>query len=335
MPFTTAHRDQRTVTAKSDVLQQALTWQVTFWSNEVTGDERAAFEHWLAADTRHAAAWEQIRSTDARLAAMASPGAAPAIRASQLATARRKQLRLLGWFVGAGLVAYGARQTPQWKNLAADYRTATGERRQVTLPDGTRITLDTGSAIDVAFDDTRRLVHLRGGAILVATAPDTIRHGRPPRPLMINTAQGTVRPVGTRFTVRQNDVTAAVAVLEGAVELMPHSYGAGARPRRLEAGQQTSMTAHAVADIVALPAVPAAWTQGRMIAGRMRLADFVAELARYRRGVLRCDPAVANLRVSGVFSLDDTDDTLAALAAALPVRIDHISRFWVTVRPRQ
>lgn len=327
-----ARKDQRTVAPTSNVLQQALTWQVTFWSNEVTDDERAAFERWLASDGRHAAAWEQIRSTDARLAAMAAPGAAPAIRASQLATGRRKQLRLFGWFIGAGLAAYGARQTPQWQTMAADYRTATGERRQVTLADGTRITLDTGSAIDVAFDDTHRLVRLRSGAILVATAPDTLRHGGPPRPFMVATAHGTVRPVGTRFTVRQDDSAAAVAVLEGAVELIPR--GAGALPKRLEAGQQTSLAAHAVAAIEALPAVPAAWTQGRLMAERMRLDDFLAELSRYRRGMLRCDPAVAGLTVSGVFSVDDTDDTLAALAAALPVRIEHFSRFWVTVLPR-
>jgi transmembrane sensor len=68
-----------------------------------------------------------------------------------------------------------------------------------------------------------------------------------------------------------------------------------------------------------------------LYAEEMRLADMLAEVARYRSGVLRCDPAVAQLRVSGVFQLDDTDRILAVLAQTLPVRVDARTRYWVTV----
>ena len=64
----------------------------------------------------------------------------------------------------------------------------------------------------------------------------------------------------------------------------------------------------------------------------MPLADLVAELARYRRGVLRCDPAVAHLRASGLYSLRDTDRALDSLARALPVRVRRLSPWWVTVQ---
>jgi len=67
----------------------------------------------------------------------------------------------------------------------------------------------------------------------------------------------------------------------------------------------------------------------------MRLADFLVQLSRHRPGVVRCDPAVAELVVSGVYPLDDTDRVLAALAQALPVRADYATRYWVTVRARQ
>jgi transmembrane sensor len=63
----------------------------------------------------------------------------------------------------------------------------------------------------------------------------------------------------------------------------------------------------------------------------MRLQDFVAELARYRRGFLRCDPSVANLIVSGVYSVDNTDATIASLVDALPIRVQYVSRFWVSI----
>jgi len=57
-------------------------------------------------------------------------------------------------------------------------------------------------------------------------------------------------------------------------------------------------------------------------------------LARYRRGVLRCDPAVADLRVSGAFPLADIDGSLRLLEKTLPVRISHVTPFWTTVAPR-
>jgi transmembrane sensor len=63
----------------------------------------------------------------------------------------------------------------------------------------------------------------------------------------------------------------------------------------------------------------------------MPLGEWVAELGRYRRGVLRCDPAVAGLRVSGAFPLDDTDRALQLLADTFPVRHVWRTRYWVSV----
>ena len=55
---------------------------------------------------------------------------------------------------------------------------------------------------------------------------------------------------------------------------------------------------------------------------------------RYRPGLLRCDPAVAPLRVSGAFQLHDTDAVLAALPATLPVSVRYRTSYWVTIGPR-
>jgi len=78
----------------------------------------------------------------------------------------------------------------------------------------------------------------------------------------------------------------------------------------------------------------AAWTRGLLIVERLRLEDFLVELGRHRAGALRCDPAVRDLIVSGVYPLDDTELALATLAQALPVRVDRVTRYWVTVRAR-
>ena len=63
------------------------------------------------------------------------------------------------------------------------------------------------------------------------------------------------------------------------------------------------------------------------------LADVLAQLARYRHGLVRCDPAVAHLRVSGVYQLRDTQALLDLLQASLPIRVRRRSRWWISVEP--
>jgi transmembrane sensor len=73
------------------------------------------------------------------------------------------------------------------------------------------------------------------------------------------------------------------------------------------------------------------WTRGILRVRDMRLQDFAAELARYRPGILHCDPAVAELRISGAFQLGDTTPVLDSLPKALPVEVLYRSRYWVTL----
>jgi transmembrane sensor len=77
-----------------------------------------------------------------------------------------------------------------------------------------------------------------------------------------------------------------------------------------------------------------AWTEGVIVADRMPLGQLVAELDRYLPGKLRCDPAVADLTISGVFPLDQPARILAAIARTLPVRVDSFTEYWITLRPR-
>lgn len=76
------------------------------------------------------------------------------------------------------------------------------------------------------------------------------------------------------------------------------------------------------------------WTEHRLIAERQPLGEFVAQLSRYRPGVLRCDPAVADLLLTGVFPLRNTNAILAALERSLPVQVRTVTRYWVTIQAR-
>ncbi|MEG3062456.1 MAG: FecR domain-containing protein [Comamonas sp.] len=308
-------------------LHQALEWQVTFWSGEVTQQERDGFAQWLDAAPAHAQAWAQVQRTDAQLQSLARPAAAQALRARATPQRRRALLGIAGLLAGGGLAAYAGRETSPWQRMLADHSSARGERREIVLPDGTRIVLGSASAIDVHYGPRQRQVRLLAGEIFISTAADASA-----RPFMVQTAQGTVRALGTRFGVRQTDDWIEVGVEQGAVEISPATGGMAAR-QRVDAGQQARFSQAGVQAIGPLAANATAWRRGVLVAERMRLEDFLAELGRYRSGVLRSDPAVRDLIVSGVYPLDDTDHALRILAQALPLQITTTTRWWVTVRP--
>lgn len=311
------------------VVARAAAWMSRLWSGEASAADQAACAAWRAAHADHERAWQGLQVLQARFDDL-PPAAARSALLAPAAARRRKVLRLLGLAaVGSGLTL-ALRETDTWQLAAAEHATATGEVREVELPDGTRLVLGTASAVDLRFTGRERRLILRVGEILVTTG-----HGPAAghRPFLVQTAQGTVRALGTRFSVRQEEAFSRVAVFEGAVEIRPGSPDAEAL--LLAAGQGASFSRETALPAAAVEDSAAAWTQGRLVAERMRVADFVAELSRYRPGVLRCDPAVADLRVTGVFSLRDTDRALANLSLGLPVEIIYRSRWWVTVRGRR
>lgn len=106
------------------------------------------------------------------------------------------------------------------------------------------------------------------------------------------------------------------------------AHGAGVR---VDAGHGASISRDQVKTIAQVTDRSVAWVKGLLVADGTRLDELVAELARYRPGVLRCAPEVAMLRVSGVLHLADTDLALDNLAAALPIQVIRRTRYWVTV----
>lgn len=324
--------------------REAARWLVRLQSGEA---DPVGLARWRAADPQHEAAWRRAELVMQKLGLMGGAGepggsgdprgprgplgplGASALRQAGGA-GRRAAMRSLAVLIAAGPAAFLGWKLAPWQLWSADLRTATGERRDVTLPDGSRLLLDTASAVDIVFSGAERRLALRTGALWVQTAADAGH-----RPFLVDTPQGSARALGTRFSVRTfdaeaaNDAATQVAVMQGAVELRPMS----GHTTVLQAGQQARM--RLTGNGAPMPLQPASdgWTQGVLYAEKMPLGDFAAELARYRPGLLRCDPAVAQLRVSGAFQLADTDAVLAALAASLPVRMAARTRYWVTIGP--
>jgi len=318
------------------VLDEAAEWLMRLHDSGATDADRAACERWRQADPQHALAWERAERLLGKLGGLPAALAMPALdRPRSLRAQRRAAVARLAALLAvapAGWLVWSAADQRGW---GADLRTATGERRTEHLADGSRLLLDTASAVDIRFDGALRLLTLRQGAISIETAADT---ATPHRPFVVDTAHGRLRALGTRFTVRQEGGRAdggpvRLTVTEGAVEVTLR--GAASPALVVQAGQQTVLRAGEVTSPQPLQPEATAWTHGMLMADAMPLAAFCAELSRYRPGLLQCAPEVRALRVSGSFPLGDTDRTLTMLASTYPVDVQTRMRgYWITVVAR-
>lgn len=323
----TAHPHPPVTDIAPEVARQAVDWLFELQEAGNAEAPRQAFADWLAAHPEHRRAWAHIAQINARLHQVAD--GAPPVRQALLGGPRRQRRELLialltvGAASGLWLNSEHGRHATGW---IADLRTDIGERRTLTLADGSELALNSDSAVDLRFDAKTRQLTLHRGEILIRTGHDTLA-----RPFVVLTRYGALRPLGTRFSVRLLPDSGQLAVFEGAVAIeMPGDAG----PRLvLQAGEQ----ARFAPGIASVPQVAdentVAWRDGMLVASGMPLAEFLAELGRHRRGRLACVPEIADLKVSGTYPLADTGRILDVLSASLPVRVDYVTRYWVTVRP--
>ena len=352
--------DAQTPRDEAVVRKEAVAWYARLCSGTITDAERAAWRQWQAAHPDHGRAWQRIESMRAALLQVPTNIAAPALRMTEQARSRRQALRGVALLASAGTLGYvawrGAGEQGFARPLLADYRTGIGQQREVVLADGSLLVLDTATAVDVRFTGTERVVRLWAGAVLIETAHlRQPQQAADPRPFIVQTAQGSVTALGTRFTVRQYDDPldgqpggyTEVAVLEhavairagavagaGAAAVAPAASNAGPHPVLLRAGQQVRFTSSRVEAVQAAPDNAGQWRSGHLLVNNRSLAEVLAELSRYRHGRLGCDPGVAGLRISGVFPLTDTDRALALLTRTFPLRQRSLTRYWVTLGPR-
>lgn len=310
------------------LLEDAAEWvlRLRFGASPSQG-ERDAFERWRDQSAAHRRAWARAEKV---LGAFQGPDAdvcKETLRALP-DVKRRRALRLLSVALIAVPTGLAVSRFLPWAEWHADVATATGERRTVKLADGSTLVLNTASAVDIAFtQDERRLV-LRAGEILVTTHADPASVHRP---FLVQVPQGDVRALGTRFGVRLigSDRT-RVMVLEHAVQARP---GAGAA-FLMHAGEQAEFNRGGLLARASTEPGADLWERGFLVARNMRLADVVAEIGRYRSGFVRCAADIADLRVSGVISIADSDVALDTLAQTLPVKVRRLGRYWAGVEHR-
>lgn len=316
----------------ADVRARAVEWFVLLASGTATTRDQEAWAAWHDADPAHRAEWERVERVQHMMSGVPTTLASTALR--RPAPRRRMLLKSAAITGTTGVLGFSVLKNSDGFGPSAwfaDQRTATGEQRRLVLDDGSAVMMNTATALDIRYDRQWRGLRLHQGEVFIETATALGGQGaRDPRPLVVDTPWGRVRALGTRFLMRVEDQALDVAVLDSAVEI-GNVNGSG---NRVDAGQRVHVDSNGIGRAVPIASDVTAWTTGSVIVDNVPLADLIAELDRYRRGRLACDPRVAALRVSGAFPVTDVDRALSALEASLPVRVDRANAFWATVRPR-
>ncbi|MBN6776648.1 FecR domain-containing protein [Pseudomonas granadensis] len=310
------------------IVEQAIQWLVRVRFNQADEQTQRSFEHWLQQRPEHGLAWQRVETLGDDFEGVPAQLARQTLDGSRQGMRRRESLKLLGVLATVGTAAWlGLDYTPV-PAMLAQQRSSTGERRRFQLDDGSLVQLNSDSAVDSEFDAQRRLIILRRGEIIVSVGAD--QHSHPARPLWVQSRDGLMQAHSSRFLVRERDDGTLVAAQEGSVTLFP---GARQTPasRSVQAGDQLLFTSSGVRTLSDTGLDPWSWGDGVISARNMRLGDFIAELSRYRPGVLRCAEEVADRRVSGTFQLADNDQVLALIAQSLHLHVDYRTRYWVTV----
>lgn len=326
---------------------EAERWFGLMMAPDCPPERLLAFQRWLQAAPEHRQAylqverlWERLGEAVQRPGVRALPEAAPPSVASFPSAPPSPAPRALpalgtlefrprpraraprSWRRWAGalaaclvLVAISALVYPPQARSPV-YTTAIGETRSLTLADGSMVTLDTDSRVEVAYDARGRHVALQRGAAFFDVSPDAAR------PFTVATPLGSATVLGTQFQVRQDPAEMQVVLVKGAVRLdAPDAGRAGAGARVLRPGQQARRGAHTEWRVAAADPASTAWRQGRLVFRATPLAQAVAEVNRYTAQKLRiADPALEALAVSGVFRTGDPDSFVLVLENSLPVR---------------
>ncbi|MBD0702589.1 MULTISPECIES: FecR domain-containing protein [unclassified Pseudomonas] len=310
------------------IVEQAIQWLVRLRFNQADEQTQRTFEHWLQQHPEHVVAWQRVETLGDEFAGVPTQLARQTLNGTNHGMRRRESLKLLGILATVSAAAWLGRDYTPVPAMLAQQRSSTGEQRRFQLDDGSLIQLNSDSAVDSDFDAQRRLIILRRGEIIVNVGAD--QHSPRARPFWVQSRDGLIRAQSSRFLARELDDGTLVAAQEGSVTVFPGSSQTPAS-RSVQAGNHLLFTSSGARMFRDNGLDLWSWGDGVISARNMRLNDFIAELSRYRPGVLRCAEEVADRRVSGTFQLADNDQVLALIAQSLHLHIDYRTRYWVTV----
>lgn len=301
------------------IREAAAEWAVLLADGALDDRQQEALQQWLQADARHAEALVFAQRTWAALGRLPAEKPTPhrvAAVAANVSRRPRRNARLRRWGAAACLtLLLGGLGLSQGERmllpLLADHHTAGGEVLSLTLPDGSEVILDSGSAIRLDYSAAQRRVELLAGAAIFQVAPQT------GRPFVVEAAGGTAQALGTRFLVQHEARGGAlVGVLEHAVQV-----NAAQQQRRLEEGSSLRYDAAGMHDTAFDLQRATSWQRGLLVFDRQPLGQVIEQLNRYRPGyILIGRDELMQREVSGVFRLDALDAALMTLTREMQLQ---------------
>lgn len=338
------------------LLQAAAEWSIELSSAEVSPTRIAQWQQWLGASEAHRDAFDRIQSTlfaidrntderipwptEAEMARDAYDSSVPVSvwkEHSSRVAAGGASRRGGGWVgvlrerrgiaVGlaacivaalATLLALQFIRPAQFEPAVTVVETRAGENRDVSLDDGSVVSVGARSVLWATLSRDAREVTLERGEAFFRVAKD------PARPFTVTIGDMTVAAVGTAFNVRRAGERVIVAVADGVVKVeAPAPRGASPSHAQLSVGQQLSVnTTDGSSNMQVLEADGiAAWRDGLLQYRGEPLPSVIADVIRYSGyDIVIADPAVAELHITGTVFANDVESWLQSLEAALPVR---------------
>jgi transmembrane sensor len=298
---------------------QAERWFTRLRASDCTATERREFDAWLIADAAHASAYARTQQLWSDLDGLADDADVAQWRHEARQSAGAKSGRARRWLAAAaavvivGLTGGGFAWWRSSGTSVANYATASGKQRSVSLADGSKVMLNTATVLNTRLARHTRSVQLRQGEAIFHVIHD--EH----RPFVVHAGSVTVTDLGTRFDVRRDRKRTVVTVIKGAV-----AVARGSRNAELTSGEQLTAGNSVWRERHVHATTVTAWTQGNLIFHATPLADVVAQVNRYAsERLVIVDSSLKRIKVSGRFRIGNTDALVRALQSAFPIRAAH------------
>jgi len=294
------------------VQAEAATWLARLHADGRSPQDERAFQTWLA-DPVHATAFEKITEVWELAGGVTRQWNDEPRDREGLSLRRRGVLAGLG-----SMIALGATFSVWRHAYAGVYETEVGEQKHIALDDGTQVLLDTDTRIRARFDDRSRMITLYRGRANFRVKRD------PVRPFVIDAAQRRIVATRSTLDVRRDGDRLSVVLTEGQASVVPDSGGVGGGEHIVTAGQRLIATPARIQVESPNLAPLLAWHAGQAMFENETLANAVREMNRYSSvKLLVADPAIMQLRLSGVYRVGDNDSFARSVCALLPVRLQR------------